>query len=104
MAPHCFVLVESTNRYPRDTSISRWQRYCFLQRGRSSWAEHSYGCRVTSIGQDEQRCAGSHRTRGGRETVRGDDVVSVFPFLLRGELFHEARLSPEKQRAIRDLK
>lgn len=63
-----------------------------------------YGCRVTSIGQDDSGAWAVIEHEGGRETVRGDYVVSALPFSVARNLFHEARLSPEKQRAIRDLK
>src|SRR5579862_9186929 len=40
---------------------------------------------------------------GGHETVRGDYVVSALPFSVARNLFADARLSPEKQRVIREL-
>jgi monoamine oxidase len=63
-----------------------------------------YGCRVTSIGQDDSGAWAVVEEGGSREMVRGDYVVSALPFSVSRRLFADARLSPEKQRVIRDLK
>ena len=62
-----------------------------------------YGCRVTSVGQDESGAWAVMEHADGHETVRGDYVVSALPFSVARNLFAEARLSPEKQRVIREL-
>jgi monoamine oxidase len=63
-----------------------------------------YGCRVTSIGQDDSGAWAVMEHAGGHETVRGDYVVSALPFSVARNLFADARLSAEKQRVIRDQK
>lgn len=63
-----------------------------------------YGCRVTSIGQDDSGAWAVMEHAGGHETVRGDYVVSALPFSVARNLFTDARLSTEKQRVIRELK
>jgi monoamine oxidase len=62
-----------------------------------------YGCRVTSIGQDDQSAWAHVATATGQEALRGDYVVSTLPFSVSRNLFAEAHLSAEKQRAIHDL-
>ena len=62
-----------------------------------------YGCRVTSVGQDESGAWAVMEHAGGHETVRGDYVVSALPFSVARNLFADARLSAEKQRVIREL-
>ncbi len=63
-----------------------------------------YGCRVTSIGQDDSGAWAVMEHAGGHETVRGDYVVSALPFSMARNLFADARLSAEKQRVIREQK
>ncbi|AXC14899.1 Tryptophan 2-monooxygenase [Acidisarcina polymorpha] len=63
-----------------------------------------YGCRVTSIGQDDSSAWALMEHAGGQEAVRGDYVVSALPFSVARNLFAEARLSAEKQRVIREQK
>jgi monoamine oxidase len=63
-----------------------------------------YGCRVTSIGQDERSAWTVIERAGSRETVRGDHVVSTLPFSVARQLFNDARLSSDKQRVIREQK
>jgi monoamine oxidase len=62
-----------------------------------------YGCRVTSIGQDDSGAWAVMEHAGRREMVRGDYVVSALPFSVARNLFADARLSAEKQRVIREL-
>src|SRR5258707_1022937 len=62
-----------------------------------------YGCRVTSVGQDDSGAWAVMEHAGGHETVRGDYVVSALPFSVARNLFADARLSAEKQRVIREL-
>jgi monoamine oxidase len=62
-----------------------------------------YGCRVTSIGQDDSGAWAVIEDGGGHETVRGDYVVSALPFSVARNLFSDARLSADKQRVIREL-
>jgi monoamine oxidase len=62
-----------------------------------------YGCRVTSVGQDDSGAWAVMEHAGARETVRGDYVVSALPFSVARNLFADARLSAEKQRVIREL-
>src|SRR5258708_30538732 len=62
-----------------------------------------YGCRVTSVGQDDSGAWAVMEHGGGHETVRGDYVVSALPFSVARNLFADARLSAEKQRVIREL-
>jgi len=62
-----------------------------------------YGCRVTSVGQDDSGAWAVMEHAGGHETVRGDYVVSTLPFSVARNLFADARLSAEKQRVIREL-
>ena len=66
--------------------------------------EIRYGCRVTSVGQDHSGAWALMEHAGGHETVRGDYLVSALPFSVVRNLFADARLSAEKQRAIRELK
>jgi monoamine oxidase len=63
-----------------------------------------YGCRVTSIGQDDSSAWAVIEHAGEHEIVRGDYVVSALPFSIARDLFADARLSLEKQRVIRELK
>jgi monoamine oxidase len=63
-----------------------------------------YGCRVTSVGQDDSGAWAVMEHVEGQETVRGDYVVSALPFSVARNLFADARLSAEKQRVIRELK
>jgi monoamine oxidase len=63
-----------------------------------------YGCRVTSVGQDDSGAWAVMEHAGGHETVRGDYVVSALPFSVARNLFADARLSAEKQRVIREQK
>ena len=63
-----------------------------------------YGCRVTSIGQDDSGAWAVMEHAGGHETVRGDYVVSALPFSVARNLFGDARLSAEKQRVVREQK
>ena len=63
-----------------------------------------YGCRVIDIGQDDRSAWAVIEHAGGRETVRGDYVVSALPFSVARNLFANARLSSEKQRVIREQK
>jgi monoamine oxidase len=62
-----------------------------------------YGCRVTSVGQDDSGAWAVMEHGGEHETVRGDYVVSALPFSVARNLFTDARLSAEKQRVIREL-
>jgi monoamine oxidase len=63
-----------------------------------------YGCRVTSVGQDDRGAWAVMEHAGDHETVRGDYVVSALPFSVARNLFADARLSAEKQRVIREQK
>ena len=63
-----------------------------------------YGCRVTSVGQDDSSAWAVMEHAEGHETVRGDYVVSALPFSVARNLFVDAKLSAEKQRVIRELK
>ncbi len=62
-----------------------------------------YGCRVTSVGQNDTGAWAVLERGGEQETVRGDYVVSALPFSVARNLFADARLSMEKQRVIREL-
>src|ERR1700730_6088781 len=62
-----------------------------------------YGCRVTSVGQDDSGAWAVMEHAGGHETVRGDYAVSALLFSVARNLFADARLSAEKQRVIREL-
>jgi monoamine oxidase len=63
-----------------------------------------YGCRVTSVGQDDSGAWAIMEHGGGHETVRGDYVVSALPFSVARNMFTDARLSAEKRRVIREQK
>jgi monoamine oxidase len=63
-----------------------------------------YGCRVTSVGQDDSSAWALMEHAEGHETVRGDYVLSALPFSVARNLFTDAKLSAEKQRVIRELK
>ncbi|HMF75983.1 MAG TPA: NAD(P)/FAD-dependent oxidoreductase, partial [Bryobacteraceae bacterium] len=63
-----------------------------------------YGCRVMSIGQNDRSAWAVIEHAGGRETIRGDYVISALPFSVARNLFADARLSSEKQRVIREQK
>lgn len=63
-----------------------------------------YGCRVISIGQDNESAWAVINHGGEHEIVRGDYVVSALPFSVERNLFADARLSSEKRRVIQDQK
>jgi len=63
-----------------------------------------YGCRVVSIGQNDDSAWAVIEHAGSYETVHGDYVVSALPFSVARNLFSDARLSSDKQRVIRELK
>lgn len=62
-----------------------------------------YGCRVTSIGQNDKGAWVVYERTGQKETLQGDYVVSTLPFSVSRDLFVDAHLSPEKLQVIREL-
>ena len=62
-----------------------------------------YGCRVTSIGQNDRSAWVTVDRNGQQERLQGDYVVSTLPFSVSKDLFADAHLSPEKLQVIRDL-
>lgn len=63
-----------------------------------------YGWRVEAIGQNDASAWVTAERGGERTTFRGDYVVSALPFSMARGLFPQARLSPEKQRVLREQK
>jgi monoamine oxidase len=64
----------------------------------------NYGSRVISIGQDGSSAWAVLKHADGHKLVRADYLVSALPFSVAANLFADARLSPEKQRVIRELR
>ena len=62
-----------------------------------------YGCRVTSIGQNERGAWVVIDRNGQQERLHGDYVVSTLPCSVSRDLFADAHLSQEKLQVIRDL-
>jgi monoamine oxidase len=62
-----------------------------------------YGCRVTSIGQNDRSAWVVIDRDGQPETLDADYVVSTLPFSVSKNLFADAHLSSEKLQVIRDL-
>jgi monoamine oxidase len=62
-----------------------------------------YGCRVTSIGQNDRSAWVAIDRNGQQERLEGDYVVSTLPFSVSKNLFADAHLSSEKLQVIRDL-
>lgn len=62
-----------------------------------------YGCRVTSIGQDDRSGWVVIERNGKQERLPGDYVVSTLPFSVSRDLFTDAHLSSEKLQVIREL-
>ncbi|WP_213807852.1 FAD-dependent oxidoreductase [Granulicella sp. dw_53] len=63
-----------------------------------------YGCKAVSIGQDDGGAWVVIENAEGHETVRGDLLVTTLPFSVSRNLFSDARIPEDKQRAIRELK
>lgn len=62
-----------------------------------------YGCKVVSLGQDDGGAWAVIENAEGHETVRGDHIVCTLPFSVAKNLFSDAHLPLDKQRAIREL-
>jgi len=62
-----------------------------------------YGCRVTSIGQNDNGAWVVFERTGQQETLQGDYVVSTLPFSVSRDLFVDAHLSSGKLQVIREL-
>jgi monoamine oxidase len=62
-----------------------------------------YGCRVTSIGQNDRNAWVVIDRNGQPERLQGDYVVSTLPFSVSRDLFADAHLSPEKLQVIEGL-
>ena len=62
-----------------------------------------YGCRVTSIGQNDRSAWVAIDRNGQQERLEGDYVVSTLPFSVSKNVFADAHLSSEKLQVIRDL-
>jgi len=61
-----------------------------------------FGTPVVAVTQNERGVRISVRRPGGLETIDADRVVCTIPCPVIGKLFEDARLSPQKLRAIRE--
>lgn len=62
-----------------------------------------YGSRVTAIGQDDNRAWAVVESADRHEVVSGDYVVSALPFSAARDIYADARLSHDKQQAVKTL-
>lgn len=62
-----------------------------------------YGSRVTAIGQDDNRAWAVVESANGHQVISGDYVISALPFSAARNIFDDARLSHDKQQAVRTL-
>jgi monoamine oxidase len=74
-----------------------------LPRAFARRVEVRYGCPVAAVTQEEAGVRVIVRGPGGMETLTADRAICTLPCPVIGKIFDGARLSPPKQRAIREL-